>query len=837
MTATEVRTRTVVHVGSDETIVRDAVNTLNSHGTVSVVSAGTADEALRILETEPVNCLVCENALPEMSGVSLVSSALETDPSLRCLLVTSEAAVVDDALAVGVSDVVVRREAVDTTALMAHRLDTALSARNRSLEEIAVAVPADVYAINHSGTITDAVPDTEGVLSEMFSTPTSLVGDRLSTVLTPTGHRGLEGILKSFADEKQDGRTTFTATLHGENGDTVPCEVSLVSVSPRTDPSATHVAFVRDTSEQRAREKELTAERDFSELLLDTLDDVFYLVGPDGNLERWNNRFREVTGYTDRELSEMHAIDFFDDADKERVAETITETLETGTGDVEAGFITKDGEAITYDFTGAKLTDTDGTLRGLVGIGRDISERKKRERHLERERDRISAAFDSMPYPFVHVTFEDAVARVQRVNDAFENVFGFDRQEVLGSSLSDYIVPDRTDQEARDAIRQLLDGDSVKEELVRETADGELRDFLLKSTPLVREDGTIEGVAAYVDITEQKERIEKLEQIKQSVTDVIWMTTPTKSSMDFISDSYEDVWGRSPASLLENPSSFLDAIHPDDRQRVTEALEDQQEHPDRYRETYRVVQPDGEVRWVNDRSSGVYDDDGTLTRIVGVASDITERKQREQELELKNRAMDEAPIGITIHDTASPMNDLRYANAGFETLTGYGRSQIDGTGLSLLTGADTELDRLEQLERSFDREEPASVVLLLYRHDAEPFWGRFSIAPVTDDRGDVTHFVVFLQNVTETKEHEQEIERRLSEFGEVLAQDLRTPVETAQRTIQTAKKSGDVEDIEEAARSLERVDKLIDDLTTVHSFSVKSRDVFETVSNDAGRED
>jgi PAS domain S-box-containing protein len=379
---------------------------------------------------------------------------------------------------------------------------------------------------------------------------------------------------------------------------------------------------------------------------------------------------------------------------------------------------------------------------------------------------------------------------VRQVNEAFEAVFGFDAKSVIGQSLDECIVPEQDTDRSQSIIQRNLAGDTVTEEVVRHTAGGEERHFLFKSAPLSREDGTIEAVASYVDITDRRERIKKLEKIKQNVTEVIWMSGPENDSIDFISDSYQNVWGRSPESLRDNPKSFLEAVHPEDRNRVEAALEEQTDRPDEYEETYRVIQPDGEIRWVHDRSSGVYQDD-TLTRIVGIASDITERRERERKLKSRNRAMEEAPIGIIIHDKVDSEWSITYANSGFRELTGYEYDSVVDKEMSVLSGTDTNSDRLATLATAFDQGEAVSQVLLLYRQDGTPFWGRVSIAPVTDEASEPTRYVAFLQNVTDSKEHAKEIERRLDEFGEVLSEELQTgcersaPVSDGKRVIRT----------------------------------------------------
>ena len=145
-------------------------------------------------------------------------------------------------------------------------------------------------------------------------------------------------------------------------------------------------ANVETTLDRAEHQQQLAAERAFIEESLDTIDDVFYMLDPDGSLTRWNATVTEVTGYTDREVSEMHALDFFAESDRPTVADAMEEIIETGSAVMEAEYVTKDGEGIPYEFTGTRLTDDEGDVRGIIGIGRDIADRKARlERHQRQE--------------------------------------------------------------------------------------------------------------------------------------------------------------------------------------------------------------------------------------------------------------------------------------------------------------------------------------------------------------------------------------------------------------------------------------------------------------------
>ena len=112
------------------------------------------------------------------------------------------------------------------------------------------------------------------------------------------------------------------------------------------------------------------------------LDDVFYVLDADGEIEYWNDRLGEVTGYDDDEIESMNAVDLVPEGERSCIRGTIDDTIRTGETVVESEYLTAEGERVPYEFTAARLTDGEGTLIGLAGIGRDVSRRKEYERQL-----------------------------------------------------------------------------------------------------------------------------------------------------------------------------------------------------------------------------------------------------------------------------------------------------------------------------------------------------------------------------------------------------------------------------------------------------------------------
>jgi PAS domain S-box-containing protein len=126
---------------------------------------------------------------------------------------------------------------------------------------------------------------------------------------------------------------------------------------------------------------------------------------------------------------------------------------------------------------------------------------------------------------------------------------------------------------------------------------------------------------------------------------------------------------------------------------------------------------------------------------------------------LKERALDEAPVGITISDPALPDNPMVYVNESYTEMTGYERSEALGRNCRFLQGAGSDPDTVAAMREAVDTEEPVSVELVNYRKDGSSFWNRVEIAPVHDGVGDVTHFVGFQTDITARKRAEAAAQR------------------------------------------------------------------------------
>jgi PAS domain S-box-containing protein len=130
---------------------------------------------------------------------------------------------------------------------------------------------------------------------------------------------------------------------------------------------------------------------------------------------------------------------------------------------------------------------------------------------------------------------------------------------------------------------------------------------------------------------------ERFRQLAENAREVFWLMDVPGGRISYVNPAYQAMFGRTCQSLYEAPEDWYEALHPDDRERVVRAYEASQAAP--YDEEYRVVHPDGSVRWVRDRAVPVHDAAGRVVRVAGITEDITARKHSEEALRRTYRAL------------------------------------------------------------------------------------------------------------------------------------------------------------------------------------------------------
>ena len=193
------------------------------------------------------------------------------------------------------------------------------------------------------------------------------------------------------------------------------------------------------------------------------------------------------------------------------------------------------------------------------------------------------------------------------------------------------------------------------------------------------------------DMTEhrraEEQRLEselRFSQLAENMDEVIGFAPRVGPGVEYISPAYETIWGRSCQSLYDDPRSWMEAIHPDDRQRVTRAFE-AESSSGTYEEEFRIVRDDGTVRWVRDRSFLIRDQEGKILRVASLTQDITERKLAEQAIRQREEQLssiiDTASEAVIVADSEGL---ITLWNKASEEIFGYEAQEAVGQPISLI---------------------------------------------------------------------------------------------------------------------------------------------------------
>jgi PAS domain S-box-containing protein len=455
-------------------------------------------------------------------------------------------------------------------------------------------------------------------------------------------------------------------------------------------------------------------------------------------------------------------------------------------------------------------------------------ERREFERKLAEENARYRALTE---HSSDAVTLLDPDGTILYSSPSSLRVLGYGPDEFIGRSCLELVHPDDRERiAARLTDLGRAPGATTTVEMRARHQDGSWRWVECVGTNLLAEPAVKAIVVNYRDITERRRTTEALRdseerfrQLAENINAVFWMTDPQKDRILYVSPAYETVWGRPRSSLYEQPLSFLDAVHPDDRERVLTWSLEPQARGETTDVEYRVVRPDGSIRWMRDRGFPVRGPSGEVYRMAGIAEDITERKQAEASLyesEQRLRAiLDNWPSVIFVKDLEG-----RYllANRACEGYSGEPPERMLGK-----TDYDYFPREIAERYRADDLNVLHTGTAVRYEESgALRGEGRASLTvkfPLCDAAGRPYAVCGIATDITDLKRAEQalkEADRRKDEFLAMLAHELRNPLAPIRNAVQVMNLlAGGEPNLQRAREMIERqvkhLARLVDDLLDV----------------------
>jgi len=381
----------------------------------------------------------------------------------------------------------------------------------------------------------------------------------------------------------------------------------------------------------------------------------------------------------------------------------------------------------------------------LVCTVRDETEHRKRKRELESFQQAVESARDGV------AVLDDG--EYTYIDQSHIEMYGFEeKEELLGNTWRELYSDDEVDRLEQEAFPALEADGYWRGMVTGSRPDGST--FPAELSLTIIDDGRL--VCTVRDETKRRKRKRELESQSAAIeaaSDGIALLDNDRQ-YTYVNEAHVDSYG------YDSPEAFIG-------------------------ESWRICYSSGECARIESdimpqlsehgewrgEATGRRKDGTTFSQEVSLTSfehgficvirDISARKARERELELKEHAMDEANVGIQITDPTQEDNPLVYVNDGFERITGYAREDVLGRNPRFLQGKDTDTENVAQLREAIEADEPVSLELQNQRCGGTTYWSRLSVTPVKDTDGTVTNYIGIQQDVSERREIEMERKARV----------------------------------------------------------------------------
>lgn len=378
--------------------------------------------------------------------------------------------------------------------------------------------------------------------------------------------------------------------------------------------------------------------------------------------------------------------------------------------------------------------------------------------------------------------------KLQRAGVAIEAIYKAERFEEVEKILKDRQVdlafldltlPDSTGIDSFKKLNDILPNipiivlsGLVDMELALETIALGAQDYLIKG----EFDEKLLAKSIQYSI-ERKKTLEKLKEsnarftyVTQATFDAVWDCNLVRNEL-YWAESFKTIFGYASGEETDNFNLRLEMLHPEDKERVTERLNEVIEGDEiNWAEEYRFKKADGQYAFVMDKAVLLRNQEGKAYRMIGAMQDISRQKEEEQTLKLFQSIIVNANDGVVITDANlidyyGPR--IVYVNEAMTRITGFTKEELTGNSARILQGLESSIKSINRLCVCLRKKETCELEILCYKKNKEEFWMNFSVVPITDEKGKLTNWISIIRDVTERKNYTKAVEEQNIKLREI----------------------------------------------------------------------
>lgn len=405
-----------------------------------------------------------------------------------------------------------------------------------------------------------------------------------------------------------------------------------------------------------------------------------------------------------------------------------------------------------------------GEYKGHLWKYRDITERKKAIRDIEQSeltnRLIMNGALDAI----ITMSTDGCITFW---NPQAEKIFGWKEKEVIGKKLTEIIVPYQfreAHEKGMEHYRRTSHGPVLNRQIEITALNKNNKEFPVELSIIPVKLNETEFFCSFIrDISERKKAEKKIKASEElwqfaleGAGDGVWEYNFITKEV-FFSKQYKKMLGFEESEFGNDAQEWLNRIHPEDLEIIYAVDRDYFDKKiTSHQREYRMLHKDGNYRWILDRGKIInYSADGKPQRIIGTHSDITQRKENEEELKRLALVASANNNGVIFTDTNGI---ITWCNEGFCNTSGYDKEEIIGkTPVELLKGELTGKENLQKMIDLFSSGLDFDIELICYRKDKSWFWGRSKGQSVSDRKGNVLQYFAIVEDITLEKETQQKI--------------------------------------------------------------------------------